>query len=284
MTRAAGELDPRTVRIGGSEVHYGDSPPAGGTVLLLCGIGLTYRAYPKLISRLRQAGFRVVSPHIPDLAKVVDRADLGVSLKTIGVITARFAEAVEVEEPLFAIGHSMGGGIASEMIASCPERFFGMILINSIGPSDDREKARTTLDWALSFPSDLMMTRDILGTVSSVTGDVFRALGSDSQHLMSLANAAQRADISLALKSVREAKIPSYVIHSDNDRVIRFRSYKKTVEILGCDSEVVQGAHGWVLTDARSIDSAIMPKLLEMREIAYRQQGPFGSLLKEDVV
>jgi alpha-beta hydrolase superfamily lysophospholipase len=284
VTRAAGELDPRSVRIGGVDVHYGDSPQGSGTVLLLCGIGLTYRAYPKLISRFRQAGFRVVSPHIPDLAKVVDKAELEVTLKTIGVTSARFTDAVDIEEPLFAVGHSMGGGIAAETVAIYPERFYGMILINSIGPSDDRERARTTLDWALSFPSDLMMTRDILGTVSSVTGDVFRALGSDSQHLMSLANAAQRADITSALKSVRDAKIPAYVIHSDNDRVIRFRSYKKTVEILGCDSEVVQGAHGWMLTDARSIESSIMPKLLEMREVAYSHQGSFGSLLKEEVI
>ncbi len=284
MTRAAGELDPRSVKIGGLDVNYGDSPQGSGTVLLLCGIGLTYRAYPKLISRFRRAGFRVVSPHIPDLAKVVGKAELEVTLKTIGVIAARFTDAVDIEEPLFAVGHSMGGGVAAETAAICPERFYGMILINSIGPSDEREKARTTLDWALSFPSDLMMTRDILGTVSSVTGDVFRALGSDSQQLMSLASAAQKADITSALNRVRDAKIPSYVIHSDNDRVIRFRSYKKTVEILGCDSEVVQGAHGWMLTDARSIESFIMPKLLEMREAAYSHQGSFGSLLKEEVI
>ncbi|NNN15822.1 MAG: alpha/beta hydrolase [Acidimicrobiaceae bacterium] len=259
-------------------VHYGDSPTGQGTVLLLPGIGLSYRAYTKLIGRLRSANFRVVSPHVPDLARVVEKSNITVTLRTVGIVAARLLELIDPEQPMFVIGHSLGGGIATEMVASHPESFFGMILANSIGAPDDEGGRRSPLDWAFSFPSDLMVTRDLPGTVSSVTSDVIRMLGPDSQPLMSLAHAAQRADLTKPFRVVKRIGIPTFAIHSDMDRVIRFRSFKKMVELLGAESKVVPGAHGWMLTEVRSIDQVVIPEIEKMRVAAYRKASPNGSL------
>ena len=84
---------------------------------------------------------------------------------------AGFLDAVGVDEPVFVIGHSFGGGVAIQLAHDFPDRVSYLVLVNSVGGSTwlqagsrIRSMAERPLwDWGLAFPGDLLPLRGVAG-------------------------------------------------------------------------------------------------------------------------
>lgn len=132
MTRAyagsMGTLD-QQLALEGCVLRYSDSGGPGRAVLLLHGAGADHVMFDAQAERLRAAGARVV---------VVDLRGHGASRPTTAPQSAaRFvadAEALighlDLQQPAL-VGHSLGGNIAQALVRGHPERFAGVVVIDS---------------------------------------------------------------------------------------------------------------------------------------------------------
>jgi len=111
-----------------------DHLPSGNVrhvVLALHGFGTSGASFRHVAPRLSAHGLRVVAP---------DQLGFGDSEKPVGVysldlytkLTIGIADAMDLERP-FLLGHSAGGKVAAATVAAYPERFRGLILVNSGG-------------------------------------------------------------------------------------------------------------------------------------------------------
>ena len=134
----------------------------GLPVVILHGWGLAHHAYKGAIQRLVALGCRVYAPAQPGFGGTAELPKREFSLAGYARWVERFLDAVHVDEPVFLIGHSFGGGVAIRFAHDYPGRVRSLVLVNSIGGSawkaGSKLKAladRPLWDWGLHFPSDI---------------------------------------------------------------------------------------------------------------------------------
>jgi pimeloyl-ACP methyl ester carboxylesterase len=132
--------------IDGSPVYSMPGPAAGGTVLLLHGVGNTGAIYGPVMPLLASFG-RVVAPTLSPAVLVGDRS-VADEQAQVDAVTAMVDFLSEVAEPPWRIvGHSMGGVFAGLIMRIRPEVVSRAVLLNSPLPGVTRRIRRgDTLD------------------------------------------------------------------------------------------------------------------------------------------
>jgi pimeloyl-ACP methyl ester carboxylesterase len=113
----------RTVQVDGAAVRLMEAgDPSHETLLFLHGWGLSPRAYADGITRLTAAGVRVLAPALPGFGGSDGPPLTGVDLPAYAARIGRLLDVLEVEHPVFVVGHSFGGGVALQLATDRPER------------------------------------------------------------------------------------------------------------------------------------------------------------------
>jgi pimeloyl-ACP methyl ester carboxylesterase len=97
-------------------------------VLLLHGWPVSERIWVSQVSALRDAGFDVSAPHLYGRGASID--DWAAQLLR------------EIDDPIVAVGASMGGYCALALARRAPERILGMALVGSRADADTFERRR----------------------------------------------------------------------------------------------------------------------------------------------
>src|SRR3974390_1747629 len=134
LRRATGWLDGKVTDVARCTALYGEAG-TGAPVLFLHGWGLDHKAYKRALSRLVRAGLHVYAPALPGFGGTVGLAGPSIGLHDYGDWVAAFLASVGVEEPVIAMGHSFGGGVAVALAHDHIERVRALVLINSVGGS-----------------------------------------------------------------------------------------------------------------------------------------------------
>src|SRR5947209_269870 len=87
----------------------------GLPVLFLHGWGLGQHSYKRALRRLVQLGCKVYAPALPGFGGTGDLASRAFSFAGYAAWVNAFLTAVAVEEPVFLVGHSFGGGVAIKL-------------------------------------------------------------------------------------------------------------------------------------------------------------------------
>lgn len=130
--------------VSGQDVRMGymDLSPSGegnGRVAVLFHGKNFFGAYwEDTIAALRQAGYRVIVPDQIGFGKS-SKPEIPYSLHRMGRHTRMLLDSLGVETAA-AVGHSMGGMVASRFALMFPERTTHLVLENPIGLEDYREK------------------------------------------------------------------------------------------------------------------------------------------------
>ena len=146
----------------------------GVPLVFLHGLGLSGRAYVRLLSRLAGMGFLVVAldaaghggtPNLPrSAADLAHRVDL----------TVRTLDALGIEKAVF-MGHSMGGRMTIQLAAIAPQRVLAAVLLDAAAgtPFDDtiREPVR----------APRRAVRALLGAAYDAHGDPLQRAGARAQ-------------------------------------------------------------------------------------------------------
>lgn len=189
MMRQEGFLD-----VNGARIHY-VSEGSGTPMLLLHGYPLSGELFSRNRAALAAAGYRVITiDHRGYGQSVAPESDPG-SLQTYAQDALTVMDRLNVPKAIIG-GMSMGGPIVFEMYRTAPERFSGMILIDTIanpagipeqylwrgmaqeaqtnGPQalvNDLVKDMLSGDTRLNRPGDVKFLSDIVKQ-ASVAGDV----------------------------------------------------------------------------------------------------------------
>jgi pimeloyl-ACP methyl ester carboxylesterase len=263
-----------------SDGHQVSALVAGSGVpfVLIHGFGADANLYTQPISRLAGMGFKVVAV---DTAGHGDTASLGrkaLDLTAYSELLGRVLDELGIRKCILA-GHSMGGGIVSELAASQPERVMALFLLDAVvGEPWDRlanaMRLCPPLLGALGVASlvdgiaTMPFTRDLRQTVE-LTKLLTRTLAGGLRHPWKLAAPALSVITSGPragdLGRIREAGVPTFVVHGDRDKVVPLATARDAAERTDADLIVVKGGpHCWLLNDPESFP-AIVAELLDGR-------------------
>jgi len=246
----------RRAIVGGQAALYGVAGE-GLPVLFLHGWALGQHAYKRALKRLVQLGCEVFAPALPGFGGTHDLASRELSFAGYAAWVAEFLDAVGVNEPVFAVGHSFGGGVAIKLANEFPDKVRYLVLVNSVGGSTwssagtrVRSMAERPLwDWGLHFQEDLWPLRQLTRVLPVILEDAIPNLVRNPLALWNVANLARRADLTVELEELKRRKLPVVVLWGDKDTIIPRASFDALCAAIGSDGEVVAGYHSWLLAD-----------------------------------
>lgn len=233
-------------------------------LVFLHGLGLSGRAYVRLLSRLAGMGFLVVAldaaghgltPNLPrNAADLAHRVDL----------TLRTLDALGVQQAVFA-GHSMGGRMIIQLAAVAPERVLAAVLLDAAAgaPFDDsirepirspRRAVRTLLSAAYDAHGDPLQlpaperSRYVRMMTSALARNVRTPLGLPAAFRAIVAS----GDYTPMLEAMREHDVPTIVVHGEKDLVVPFEAACDMADRADAALYRVPGAyHSWMLANPR---------------------------------
>lgn len=229
----------------------------GVPVVFLHGWALGQHAYKRALKRLVRLGCRVWAPALPGFGGTDDLPERHFSIAGYADWVDQFMAAVKIDEPVFLVGHSFGGGVAIRTAHDFPERVRSLVLINSIGGSAWRESSsgvksmaeRPIWDWGLHFPSDLLPIQQITKVLPVILEDAVPNLIRNPRAVWRVAQLARRADLTRELEALKQRRMPVTVLWGEADEIIPKPSFDALCSAIGAEGAVVEGNHSWLLAD-----------------------------------
>jgi pimeloyl-ACP methyl ester carboxylesterase len=288
-TDLADHLVWRRTLVQGRPALYGTAGE-GLPVLFLHGWALGQHAYKRALKRLVHLGCQVFAPAMPGFGGTHDLPSKELSFVGYAAWVASFLAAVGVNEPVFAVGHSFGGGVAIKLAHDFPQRVRYLVLVNSVGGStwssgESRVRSmaeRPLWDWGIHFQEDLLPLRQVSRLLPVILEDAIPNIVRNPLALWKVANLARRADLTVELEELKRRKLPVVVLWGDQDTVIPRASFDALCAAIGSEGEVVAGKHSWLLADpdafgevmTNSVAVAKLARTLEERK--GKETGPAG--------
>jgi pimeloyl-ACP methyl ester carboxylesterase len=256
------------VKLENRTAGVGIADGGGPNVLFLHGWGLTHHSYAAPIRALAAAGYRVVAPDLPGFGRTDDLPAGGISFGGFAAFVDGLLGAMEIDEPLHVVGHSFGGGVATQFTHDFPGRVRSLVLVDAVSGatwtrsgSDARLLATRPLwDWAFHLLLELPMTGSPR-SVPSLLGEVATNLVRHPASLGLVAHLIRRSDLRPELTALHERGTAVSVVWGSSDKVVPRAAYEDLCEALGSAGETVPGTHSWLLSApdrfAASVHSAI---------------------------
>jgi pimeloyl-ACP methyl ester carboxylesterase len=268
----------RTV-VDGRAALYGEAGE-GLPVVFLHGWGLGQHSYKRALKRLVQLGCRVFAPALPGFGGTADLPKAAFSLEGYAAWVEQFLHAVEVDEPVFLMGHSFGGGVAIQFAHDHAKRVRTLVLVNSVGGSTWRAgestirsmAQRPLWDWGLHFPRDILPLPQLTRVLPVVLEDALPNLLRNPWNLWRVGNLARQADLTEELEELKRRRVPVVVLWGEDDRIIPKASFDALCAAIGAQGEVVAGNHSWLLADPDAFGEVIT-NVLEVAKLARTMES-----------
>ena len=266
-----------TVVEGRSTVYgvAGDGLP----VVFLHGWGLGQHSYKRALSRLVHLGCRVYAPALPGFGGTGELGSRDFSFGGYAAWVDEFMTSVGIEEPVFLIGHSFGGGVAIKLAHDFGARVRTLVLVNSVGGSTwssagskVRSMAERPLwDWGLHFPSDVLPLPQLTRIIPVMLEDALPNALRNPRAMWRVAQLARKADLTEELEQLKLRGIPVVVLWGDKDQIIPRASFDALCQAIGSPGEVVRGTHSWLLADPESFGE-VMTNIVSVARIAREDE------------
>lgn len=236
----------------------------GIPLVFLHGLGLSRRAYLRLLSRVAGLGFKVVAIDAPGHGETHDLPRRGRQFADRVRLTLRALDELGVQRAVFA-GHSMGGRTVIELAGLAPDRVLAAIVFDAAAGATFDE------DIPAALRSPRRAARTIGGALWDTRKDPVRLESAERRaYLRMIAGvgmknfrrpvgptgatfALVRAGDSLpSLQAIRDNKIPFFVLHGEKDMIIPLQSAYDMANDGDGTLLCVPGAyHSWVIANPR---------------------------------
>lgn len=275
----------RDVTVDGAVVQVMEAG-SGDPLLFLHGWGLSPRSYRDGITRLTAAGVRVIAPALPGFGGSDGPALRSVDLPTYAARMGRLLDVLGVQQPVFVAGHSFGGGVALQLATDRPDRVRSLTLVNTVGGAPDRRRGvvdRSWIAWGLGTLGELD-ARGLLRSLPAMARDFLPTALRRPLTTGLTARLALTASLAEPARELVERGLPVLFIWADRDRVVAPGALADVVTAL--PAEVVQGRHGWLLTDPEAFATLLRNALVVHAMLERRRRGqpmvlPHGTSLAD---
>lgn len=211
----------------------------GDPLVFLHGWGMTPRVYTRALGPLCRAGIRVVAPSVT-----------GTSVDGQAALVAAFLDTLDLGQPAFVMGHSLGGGVAIRLASSRPDLVRSLTLVNSVGGTPGRRSGLASgswLRWAFGALGEVHPRALTPSMVYGVLRDVVPTLARAPLTSALSAYAALSADLADDVQRLVDDGLPVLFVWGDRDRLITPGAFAEIANEM--PPEVVAGRHGWLLTE-----------------------------------
>lgn len=245
----------------------GEGPP----ILFLHGWGLGYASYRPALHHLTSRG-RVVAPSLPGLGGTASLPLLSTSLPGYAAWLESFCRRVGLTDPAIVIGHSFGGGVATQFAHDHPDRVGYLVLVNAVGGvrrESETLMERTLADrprWNFLFHlwRELWPLRQGLETVLAMQEEAIDNVLTNPWGVWAVGELARRADLIDELGELGRRGLPVLALTSRHDGVIPQASFDALCAAMGAEGRVVDGRHSWLLADPDAFGE-ILHNVLEIQ-------------------
>jgi pimeloyl-ACP methyl ester carboxylesterase len=248
----------------------------GLPVVLVHGFTAEGILYAQTLARLVHMGFKVVAVDVAGHGATQGLPTGGEKLESYTRLLGRVLDELGVRRAVFA-GHSMGGRLVTELVASQPERAIAVVLIDAVvGECWDRlirisrfappvllgvaallvVDTLSTLPWLRNPAQAAKLGRLLAPTLLGHARRPWRMLGPAVSLLRSQGSRP-------LLEALADKRIPVVVIHGDRDLAVPYRTAVDAAGRSGGTLVTIHGGtHSWVLKDPETLP-AIIAELLD---------------------
>jgi pimeloyl-ACP methyl ester carboxylesterase len=270
----------RTVDVDGCRVRVMEAGQ-GEPLLFLHGWGLTPKTYEKGILRLTSGGVRLVAPTLPGFGGSDGPPLRHIDLPAYSRRIAALIDVLDLEKPVFVVGHSFGGGVAIQLATDRPDLVRSLTLVNSVGGAPGRRTGmadRSWLRWMAGALTELH-PRTLAASVPSLARTLVPNLLRRPLTLALTAKLALTVDLADQARELVDSGMPVLFVWGDQDRLIlpgALRSIEGSLP-----AEVVHGRHGWLLTEPEEFatilrDALVVHAMLERSKRGQSLRLPAG--------
>jgi pimeloyl-ACP methyl ester carboxylesterase len=272
-----------SLQVDGRQVNYGVAG-SGLPVLFVHGWALGQHAYKRALKRLVRLGCRVYAPALPGFGGSTSLPADECNLEGYAAWLDAFLAEVGVAEPVFAIGHSFGGGVTTKLAHDFPDRVGYLALISSVGGgtwlragNKVRSMAERPLwDWAVHFPCDLLLAPGLLTTVRAVLEDAVPNVVRNPLGVWRVGRLARRAVLTTDLAGLKGRGLPVLVLWAEGDGIIPRASFEALCAAVGSAGKVVPGRHTWLLADPDSFGEVMANSVTVARAARMADREPLS--------
>jgi pimeloyl-ACP methyl ester carboxylesterase len=258
----------------------------GEPLVFLHGWGLSPRTYEEGIARLTARGVRVIAPALPGFGGSDGPPLLRIDLKAYSRRIAGLIDALALEEPVFLVGHSFGGGVAMQLATDRPDLVRSLTLVNSVGGAPGRRTGMADsswLRWMLGALTELH-PRALAGSLPSLVKAVVPNVLRRPVTLTLTAYLALTVDLVDQARALVASGMPVLFVWGDQDRLVLPGALRSVEGAL--PAEVVHGRHGWLLTGPEEFatilrDALVVHAMLERKRRGQSMRFPAGMSLAE---
>lgn len=261
---------------------YGVAGSDGLPVVFLHGWALSSQSYRRSIDRLVALGCRVHAPALPGFGGTPDLPKRNFSFAGYADWVDGFLDAVGIEEKVFLMGHSFGGGVAIKTAHRHGSRVRTLVLINSVGGSSWQSGAklraiseRPLWDWGLHFPSDIWPLAQATKVLPVILEEAIPNLVRNPGAVWKVGRLARNADLTHELEELKSRRLPVVVIWGARDGVVPRSAFDAMCTALGSEGEVIEGSHSWLLADPDQFGEVITNHI-EVAKLAQRLETEGG--------
>jgi pimeloyl-ACP methyl ester carboxylesterase len=265
----------------------------GVPLVFLHGIALSGRAYVRLLSRLAGMGLLVVALDAAGHGVTPNLPRNGADMSHRVELALRTLDALGVRKAIF-MGHSMGGRMIVQLAAVAPERVLAAVLLNAAAgaPFDEsirmpvrspRRAVQALLNAAYDAPADprRLPPPERKRYMRQMAGALARNVRSPLGLPGALRAIIGSGDYSPLLEAMREHRVPTIVVHGENDLVVPFQSAEDMAERADGTLYRVPGAyHSWMLANPRHgadmVRQLLAAELGEVLRATARSNGIVG--------
>lgn len=244
------EVNYRIAEVAGVAISYLDVGN-GENVLIIPGWSLSPRIYEESASLLALSGFRVVIPQVYGLSS---KQEFPLELDGLVSQVAHFAKMVFEGQSFSLVGHSLGGAVATLLVAPCRTNVCKLVLVNSIGdPTWINSHGRVSVmsqrpinNWIGSFVLDFAKTKHKNRFMMRLTSDSVNEFIRHPSRVVQYALIARSLDLRNSMALISQMNLPTLAIWTDNDVVIPKESFESLVKNLNASRMVLDGTHAWI--------------------------------------
>lgn len=272
----------KSTEVDGRTALYGEAGE-GIPLVFVHGWGLGQHAYKRALKRLVHLGCHVYAPALPGFGGSADLGAAGSDLAAYSGWLDGFLSAVGVTEPVFLVGHSLGGAVSIQFAHDHFDRVRTLVLVNSVGGSAWSTSGgvvksmaqRPLWDWGIHFPSDILPVPHLTRVLPVILEDAVPNLLRNPRAMWRGAQLARKADLTEELEELRRRDLPVVVLWGEQDKIIPRASFDALCTAIGSKGEVVSGNHSWLLADPDSFGE-VMTNIVSVASLARDEEEAGG--------
>jgi len=259
--------DWHTVEVGGARIRVLDAG-VGEPMVFLHGWGLTPRIYSRALAHLHGEGIRVIAPALPGYAGSDPPPRDGYSLDWYAARIELLLEELGIDTPVFLAGHSLGGGIAIRFATNHPEWVRSLTVVDPVGGAPSkfgRRREHEVMTHRPIWQAAVGAVREahprlLPALLPSVLRDFLPSAIRQPVSMVMTGINALTADLATEAETLVTSGLPVIFVWGDRDRLMlpgAFAAIENEVPL-----SIVQGRHGWLLSDPEQFGSVLHDALL----------------------